>query len=109
MWVFVFAVLAAVVANLSGWVAAEVGRQPWIVHPPVAYDDAGELAVGAAGTVVYDETQGLRTTEAVSQAISAGQVLGSILMFGFVYLLLAAVWLFILHNKIVKGPEPVET
>ena len=35
MWVFVFAVLGAVAANQLGWVAAEVGRQPWIVHPPL--------------------------------------------------------------------------
>jgi cytochrome d ubiquinol oxidase subunit I len=109
MWVFVFSVLAAVVGNQAGWVAAEVGRQPWIVHPPVTYDEAGELVVGPEGTVVYDETQGLRTSEAISKAVSADQVLGSILMFAVIYLLLAAVWLFVLHNKIVKGPEPVES
>ena len=38
LWVFVFAVVGAVAANQSGWVAAEVGRQPWIVYPPVKID-----------------------------------------------------------------------
>src|SRR5262249_62349797 len=41
LWVFVFAVLGAFAANELGWVAAEVGRQPWIVHPNVVRDASG--------------------------------------------------------------------
>ena len=107
MWVFVFAVLGAVVANQTGWVSAEVGRQPWIVHPPVPYDEAGNLVVGPDGFVQYDESLGLRTTEAVSKAISAEQVLGSIIMFVLIYGLLFAVWVMLLNEKIQKGPEPL--
>jgi hypothetical protein len=33
MWVFVGAVLGPIVCNQAGWVAAEVGRQPFIVYP----------------------------------------------------------------------------
>ncbi|MFQ5667290.1 MAG: cytochrome ubiquinol oxidase subunit I [Candidatus Binatia bacterium] len=106
MWVFVFAVIGAVAANQSGWVAAEVGRQPWIVYPPVPYRN-GQLVLGDDGRVQYDAALGLRTSEAVSRAISANQVAGSIAMFGLIYLLLLSIWVFVLRDKIRKGPEPV--
>lgn len=107
LWVFVFAVLGALVANQAGWVSAEVGRQPWIVHPPVQWS-GNDLVVGSSGFVEYDETQGLRTTEGVSKAISAEQVLGSLIMFSLIYILLGAVWVWVLNSKIQKGPEPPE-
>lgn len=106
MWVFVFAVLGAVGANQAGWVAAEVGRQPWIVYPPVPHEN-GALAVAEDGMVRYDESLGLRTTDGVSKAITSSQVVGSILMFGGIYALLLAVWIFLLNDKIRKGPEPL--
>ncbi len=81
LWVFVFAVLAPYVANQSGWIAAEVGRQPWIVWKL------------------------LRTEDAVSTSIDAGQVVGSLIMFASIYLLLFMVWIFVLNSKIQKGPE----
>ena len=108
LWIFVFAVLGAAAANQAGWVAAEVGRQPWIVHPPVPRDESGALALGDDGVVHYDERAGLRTAEAVSPVVEADQVLGSIAMFGFIYALLFAVWIYVLNDKIQKGPEPVE-
>jgi cytochrome d ubiquinol oxidase subunit I len=105
LWVFVFAVGGAMVANQLGWVAAEVGRQPWIVHPPVEWKPDGDLAVGPSGVVEYDETLGLRTVDAVSPTVEAGQVLGSVIGFGLIYLLLGAVWIFVLDRKIRHGPE----
>jgi cytochrome d ubiquinol oxidase subunit I len=102
-------VVLPIVSNEVGWVAAEVGRQPWIVHPPVEWtDDGTDVVVGPEGTVEYDEREGLRTTEAVSPTVRPGQVLGSLLGFGAIYLALAAVWLFVLDRKIRHGPEPVE-
>lgn len=105
MWVFVFAVGAAVVANQAGWVMAEVGRQPWIVHPEVPRDAAGEIVTGPDGFVRYDEMQGLRTTDGVSKAVAAEQVVFSIVGFGIVYLLLGAVWVYSLNSKIQHGPD----
>ncbi|HSN56360.1 MAG TPA: cytochrome ubiquinol oxidase subunit I, partial [Candidatus Sulfomarinibacteraceae bacterium] len=99
-------VVGAMVANQVGWVAAEVGRQPWIVHPPVAWTDGGDLVVGPSGVVEYDEKLGLRTTDAVSPNVTASQVLGSVIGFGLIYLLLGAVWVFVLDRKIRQGPEP---
>jgi cytochrome d ubiquinol oxidase subunit I len=85
LWTFVFAVAAPVISNQLGWVAAEVGRQPWIVY-------------------------GLqRTSDAVSEAVSAQEIAGSIAMFGAIYLLLFFVWLYVMNDKIQAGPEPVDT
>jgi len=108
LWIFVFAVIGAVAANETGWVASETGRQPWIVHPPIAWEEDGTLRVNEAGVVEYDESLGLRTADAASPAIEADQVLGSIVMFGLIYSLLFAVWVFVLNDKIQKGPEPIE-
>lgn len=106
LWIFVFSVVPAVIANQAGWVAAEVGRQPWIVHPPVQRDGMGQLRLSDEGFVQYDEVQGLRTSEAVSEAVKADQVLASIVGFGLLYVLLGFVWVFVLHHKIQQGPEP---
>ena len=107
LWVLVFAVAGPVIANELGWVAAEVGRQPWIVHPPVAWTEGGDLVVGPDGVVSYDESLGLRTADAVSPAVEASQVAASIAAFGFIYACLLAVWLYLLDKKIRHGPEPL--
>ena len=86
LWVFVFSVLGPQFANQLGWLSAEVGRQPWIVYGL------------------------LRTKNALSQVVSGNQVLGSLLLFGAVYFLLFALFIFLLNNKIRKGPiDEIET
>jgi cytochrome d ubiquinol oxidase subunit I len=107
LWIFVFAVAGAIAANEFGWAAAEVGRQPWIVHPNVIRDGSGKAALDRDGFVQYRLEEGLLTRNAVSEAVSGEQVLGSILMFGFVYALLFLVWVLVLNDKIQKGPQPV--
>lgn len=106
MGLFVVSVIAAMAANELGWMAAEVGRQPWVVHPRVVRDAAGEFALDQEGFIAFHREEGLRTSQAVSEAVTGGQVLSSIIMFSFVYLLLFAVWLFVLNDKIHKGPQP---
>jgi cytochrome d ubiquinol oxidase subunit I len=82
LWLLVFAVLGPQLANQLGWMAAEIGRQPWIV-------------------------QGLmRTREAVSPNVSAGQVVLSLVLFTAVYLGLFATFLYLLNDKIQHGPDP---
>lgn len=93
LWYFVFAVILAIVANEVGWVAAEVGRQPWIVYPTMLN---GQL------------TGGLQTSEGLSEAVTAEHVLGSIIMFGLIYMLLFVLWIVLLNHKIQQGPEPYE-
>ncbi len=83
LWIFVFAVLAPYAANESGWATAEIGRQPWTVYGL------------------------LRTSESVSQTVRGSDVLISIVLFGIVYLLLFAVWVYVMNDKIQHGPDPV--
>ncbi|MEZ6015852.1 MAG: cytochrome ubiquinol oxidase subunit I [Planctomycetota bacterium] len=116
LWVFVFAVIPAVLANQTGWIAAETGRQPWIVHPTIARDDAGAPRRDADGFIEYQTVAdadgvtriaGLATTAGVSRAVRSEQVVRSIVLFGLLYLLLGALWVFLLHDKIQHGPaEP---
>lgn len=79
------AVLLPELANELGWYTAEIGRQPWIVYGL------------------------LRTSDAFSQTVSANQILSSIVMFSLIYLLLFALFVFLLNEKIQHGPEIPET
>jgi cytochrome d ubiquinol oxidase subunit I len=81
--VFVFAVAGPYVANQAGWLAAEFGRQPWIVYGL------------------------LRTSAAASPSVPGSQVLASILLYSIIYLLLFLVWVYVLDKKIRQGPEEV--
>ncbi len=83
LWIFVFAVLGPYAANQLGWIAAEVGRQPWVVQ---------DL---------------LLTADAYSKNLETGEVLGSLMGFGVVYLLLFLVWVSVMNDEIQHGPEPV--
>jgi cytochrome bd ubiquinol oxidase subunit I len=79
------AVLLPQIANQLGWMTAEVGRQPWIVYGL------------------------LRTSEGLSKVLQAGAVLTSLIMFTLIYLLLFALFIFLLDQKIKQGPESIET
>jgi cytochrome d ubiquinol oxidase subunit I len=120
LWVFVFAVGGAMVANQAGWVAAEVGRQPWVVQPPVVRGSDGTPLLDPDGFIQYatatvtdadgsrrEVVAGLRTRDGVSESVTGGEVLTSILLFGFIYLLLGGLWIAVLHHKIQTGPEPL--
>jgi cytochrome d ubiquinol oxidase subunit I len=107
MWVFVIGVIGPFAANQLGWVAAEVGRQPWIVVPNVIRDATGNPALNAAGMIQYDMKEGLLTRDGVSSTITGGQVLSSIIMFSLIYVLLFWIWVYVLNDKIQKGPKPV--
>ncbi|HOX42143.1 MAG TPA: cytochrome ubiquinol oxidase subunit I [Myxococcota bacterium] len=82
LWLLVLASPLPVAACQLGWITAEVGRQPWIVY------------------------RLLRTAEAASPSVSAGEILASLIGFGLVYLLLGALWLYLVLKKVAQGPEP---
>ena len=84
LWLMVFAVLGPQVANQAGWFAAEVGRQPWIVYGL------------------------LRTSDALSKVITANAVMGSLIMFTLIYVLLFAVFITLLNDKISHGPDDAD-
>ena len=50
--------------------------------------------------------EGLLTSKAVSEAVTGGQIVTSIVMFAVIYLLLLAIWVVVLNHKIHQGPEP---
>lgn len=105
LWLFVASILPAIAGNEAGWVATEVGRQPWIVQAPLVTDEHGERVLDEQGRFAYEESLGLRTNDAVSKAITSEQVLTSIIMFGGIYFLLGILWLFVLNRKIQHGPQ----
>jgi len=108
LWAFVFAVGFVMVANQSGWISAEVGRQPWTVHPPVIWNESGtDLVTAADGFYQYDEKLGLRTNKSFSAAVSVAEARTSLILFALLYAALAAVWIMVLDRKIRTGPEPL--
>jgi len=80
LWVLVFSVLLPQIANQLGWATAEIGRQPWIVY---------EL---------------MRTADAVSETVSAGNVLFSLILFTLIYVALFVVFIVLLDQKVKHGP-----
>jgi cytochrome d ubiquinol oxidase subunit I len=80
LWLFVFSTILPQLANQLGWFAAEMGRQPWVVYGL------------------------LKTSDALSAVVTANQVLASLIMFTFIYILLFGLFIFTLHRKIQKGP-----
>ncbi|MBL0008047.1 MAG: cytochrome ubiquinol oxidase subunit I [Saprospiraceae bacterium] len=81
MSIFVWSVLLPQIANQVGWFAAEMGRQPWVVY--------GHL----------------RTSDALSKAVSANQILFSLVLFVLVYSTLLVLFLYLLNKKIQHGPD----
>ncbi len=84
---FLAALVAAVplphLANETGWIAAEVGRQPWAVY------------------------RVLKTAEAASVVVPAWQVLFSLVMLALIFTLLLSVFVYVLVKIVRKGPgEP---
>ncbi len=66
-----------------GWMAAEVGRQPWIVYHL------------------------LKTSDAVSITVTSGELLFSLILFVLVYGLLGGLYVYLLVKKVQHGIEPL--
>lgn len=81
MHVLMWSVILPQVANQSGWFAAEMGRQPWVVY--------GHL----------------RTSDALSRVVTANQVWFSLILFFLIYTLLLVLFIYLLNKKIMHGPE----
>ena len=79
--VMLFALPLPYIANQLGWIVAEMGRQPWIVYGV------------------------LKTSDAVSKAISTPQVLGSLIGFTLLYGTLGCIDIFLLTKYARKGPD----
>jgi len=75
-----FAVPLPYLANTTGWIAAEVGRQPWAVYKV------------------------LRTSEAVSAVVPAGNIVVSLVLLTAVYILIAVGGLAAIFRRVRSGP-----
>ncbi|MGI6031911.1 MAG: cytochrome ubiquinol oxidase subunit I [Coriobacteriales bacterium] len=77
--------IAPLLAIETGWLTAEFGRQPWIVYGL------------------------LKTSDAISQAVPAWQLLVTIVLFVVVYLLIIITWIRLFAKFVKEGPEKYET
>lgn len=84
LWLLVVSVLGPQLANQFGWCVAEIGRQPWIVYGL------------------------MRTPDGLSAVIRRDTVLASLVLFAFIYVLLFAVFIYLLNDKIQHGPDETD-
>ncbi|WP_042432455.1 cytochrome ubiquinol oxidase subunit I [Senegalimassilia anaerobia] len=76
------------VAIQVGWITAEVGRQPWVVYPSTSGPDGVSLL----------------TNNAISQSVSAPELLLTLALFTAVYVFLFIGWARVISRFIERGP-----
>jgi cytochrome d ubiquinol oxidase subunit I len=81
LWALLLVVPLPFVANTAGWMTAELGRQPWIIHGL------------------------LRTSQGHSLNVSGGNVLFTLLGFMGLYSLLSLLFVLLLSRIIGQGPS----
>jgi cytochrome d ubiquinol oxidase subunit I len=80
LWILLLSFPFPYIANTAGWMTAELGRQPWLIYGL------------------------MRTYEGISQNISTGSGLFTLLGFAGIYLLLGLLFLFLVVKDINEGP-----
>ncbi|GER88077.1 cytochrome ubiquinol oxidase subunit I [Dictyobacter vulcani] len=83
LWLLVAGIALPYLGNTTGWMMAEIGRQPWLVNGL------------------------LKTADGVSPSVSAGVILFSLITFIVLYGMLAAIDGFLLFKFARQGVEPV--
>ena len=81
LWILMLIVPFPFIANTAGWLTAELGRQPWLVHGL------------------------MRTSEGASSNVSAGNALFTLLGFMGMYTVLSMLYLFLMWREIDHGPR----
>ena len=81
LWVLMLALPFPFIANTAGWLTAELGRQPWIIYGL------------------------MRTADAHSPQVSAGNVLFTLIGFAGMYALLSVLYLFLMAREVSLGPS----
>ena len=76
------------IAIQVGWITAEVGRQPWVVYPSTSGPDGVSLL----------------TNNAISQSVSAPELLMTLALFAAVYVFLFVGWARVISRFIKRGP-----
>jgi len=80
LWPIMLSFPLPYIANTTGWMTAEIGRQPWLVFGLI------------------------RTSEGASKHIGAGTSLFSLIGFLGLYTLISILWIVLLYTAIQKGP-----
>jgi cytochrome d ubiquinol oxidase subunit I len=81
LWALMLAMPFPYIANEAGWVVTEVGRQPWIVYGL------------------------MRTSDAGSSTVAAGETLFTLIGFAGMYFVLGVLFLYLVLREIGVGPE----
>lgn len=81
LWVILLVAPFSYIANLAGWYTSELGRQPWLVYNLLLVKDG------------------------VSETVSAGNTIFTLLGFIGLYFLLGVLFLILVGKIIHKGPE----
>jgi cytochrome d ubiquinol oxidase subunit I len=82
LWTLMLMAPLPYVANTAGWMTAELGRQPWLIHGV------------------------MRTAEGSSQYVSSGNSLFTLLGFMGMYTVLSILFLFLVRRELELGPGP---
>jgi len=82
LWLLMICMPLAYIANMAGWMTAELGRQPWLIYGL------------------------MRTAAGISPRVSGGNVMFTLLGFMGMYSVLAILFLFLVYREIERGPEP---
>jgi len=80
LWALMLALPFPYIANTAGWLTAELGRQPWIIHGV------------------------MRTRDGSTTTVSSGNVLFSLLGFMGLYAFLSLLFFFLIQRIVAKGP-----
>jgi cytochrome d ubiquinol oxidase subunit I len=80
LWPILLSFPLPYIANIAGWMTAEIGRQPWLVYGL------------------------MRTSEGYSVHVSAGNSLFTLLGFLGMYSVLSVLWVVIVYRAIETGP-----
>ncbi len=85
LFVLLFSIPLPHIANETGWLAAEIGRQPWAVYGI------------------------LKTSDAASKVVPAGQILFTLIMFILIYSILFYAFIKLMLKIVKKGPAKIST
>ena len=81
LWILLLAAPFPYIANIAGWITAELGRQPWLIY-------------------------GLMRTQAgISPRVSAGNAWFTLIGFFGMYTVLSILFLFLVYREIDRGPD----
>ncbi|MDR0513753.1 MAG: cytochrome ubiquinol oxidase subunit I [Coriobacteriaceae bacterium] len=76
------------IAIQTGWITAEVGRQPWVVYPSTSGPDGLSLL----------------TNDAISTSVSGIELIITMALFAVVYIFLMIAWIRMMSRFIKEGP-----